>query len=89
MEDTDKRYSCELEQYTDTYMNRTITANGNYLCVQWSEHPVHVYKRVQPDEQIHPFTDQIEHEGTAYRLEYIVDEKEHATPRREQVLYSD
>jgi hypothetical protein len=78
----DKYYIYETEESIDRYAGMHVQENGQYLCVRWWEHPLHVYKLIQPGEYIHPFTQQIEHNGKSYRLEFIEDEKEHATSRR-------
>jgi hypothetical protein len=65
----------------DPYAGRSIAENGEYLCVQWGDHPVHVYRRIRPGDHVHRYTDQIEHNGAGYQLELIMDEKEHATRR--------
>ncbi len=72
-------YVCEGEESVDPYANMRVAVNGDYLCVQWSEHPVHVYRRVRQGESVHRFTDQMEHAGHRYQLAWIEDEKEHAT----------
>ncbi len=84
MQDSDKYAKHDVydfEEGVPPYESMQVTEYGDYLCVQWSEHPVHVYKLIQPDEAIHPFTDRIEHNGRSYRLECIEDEKEHGTTR--------
>jgi hypothetical protein len=65
----------------DPYAGRTIAENGEYLCIQWGDHPVYVYRRIRPGDHVHRYTDQVEHNGAGYQLERIVDEKEHATRR--------
>lgn len=70
---------CTDEEYNDPYASRNVAQHGDYLRVQWEQHPAHIYKRVQPGEQVHPYTDQIEHDGANYRLEWIEDEQEFAT----------
>lgn len=79
MSEDHKYYHDEWQECTDPYASMNVAENGDYLCVQWSEHPMHVYKRVQPGERVHPYTDQFEYNGQSYRLELIVDEKEFAT----------
>jgi hypothetical protein len=81
MFDPDKYRYDEIDETRSPYADMQVIEQGNYLCVQWSDHPVHVYKRVQPGERVHPFTERIEHNGRDYRLELIDDEKEHATAR--------
>jgi hypothetical protein len=77
------QYQYESEESAERYAGMHVSEHGDYLCIQWWEHPVHVYKRLQPDERVHPFTSQVEYQGKQYRLEWIEDEKEHATsPRR-------
>jgi hypothetical protein len=77
----DKTYVYETEEDISPYTGMQISENGNYLCVRWSEHPVYVYKLMQPGEQVHPYTCQFEYNGKTYRLDSIQDEKEHATSR--------
>lgn len=50
--------------------------NGDYLCVQYWEHPVHVYKRVSPGKDLHPATARVEHDGALYGLAWIEEDKE-------------
>jgi hypothetical protein len=77
------RYAfCETEESAERYAGMQVSEHGDYLCIQWWEHPIHVYKLIQPGERIHPFTHQVVHNGKSYRLEWIEDEKEHATPRK-------
>ncbi len=51
----------------------SITENGSYLCIQCSEHPVHIYQLVESDEHVHPAVQQIEHNGRQYKLTWIED----------------
>lgn len=53
----------------------TITANGEYLCVQNIHSSRYVYKVVNQTEEVHPAVEKIEHEGRLYRLEWIEDEQ--------------
>jgi hypothetical protein len=52
-----------------------ITEHGPYLHVQYCEHPVHIYKRVEPGAKVHPFVERIGHNGHTYRLVAIEDDK--------------
>lgn len=58
---------------------KRVVQNGEYLCVQYWEHPLHVYKLVQPGRALHPNTPRTEHEGKVYGLVWIEDDKEHGT----------
>lgn len=53
----------------------TITEMGEYLCVQSSEHPVHVYRVTDQAESVHPAITCMEHNGRVYKLAWIEDEK--------------
>lgn len=67
------------EEYTDPNEGKTVVQNGEYLCVQYWEHPIHVYKLVQPGKDLHPCTPRTEYEGKVYGLAWIEDDKEHGT----------
>lgn len=72
-------YYNQWEEPHDPFADRRIEVNGAYLIVQWSEHPPHIYRAMQPGEQTHYAVDQIEHEGQNYSLMWIEDDKEHST----------
>lgn len=76
---SDKRYLHQWEERPDPFADRRIEENGNYLCVQWSNHPLHVYRQMQPGEAVHQAVATLEHNGSRYCLMWIVDEQEHAT----------
>jgi hypothetical protein len=63
------------DEFTDPTEGKQVLANGDYLCVKYWEHPIHVYKRVQSGQQLHPFTDRMEHNGQLYGLAWIEDDK--------------
>lgn len=63
------------DEMTDPNEGKQILENGDYLCVSYWEHPVHVYKLVSSDRQLHPFTARLEHEGKIYGLAWIEDDK--------------
>jgi len=48
---------------------------GTYLRVQYCEHPTHIYRLLQPGEEVSPYTPQIEHSGKVYRLAWTQDDK--------------
>lgn len=48
---------------------------GDYLRVQSSEHPVHIYRVTDATDPIHPAIARIEHNGRTYALAWIEDEK--------------
>lgn len=52
-----------------------ITENGDYLRVQYAEHPIHIYKRVDADAELHPCVGRIGHNGNVYGLVTIEDDK--------------
>lgn len=52
-----------------------ITEHGSYLCVQYCDHPVHIYKLVEPDDKLHPAIERIGHNGNVYGLVAIEDDK--------------
>jgi hypothetical protein len=80
MREADKRYFGEADECSAAYADDvTIVERGDYLCIQWCDHPLYVYKRIRPGERIHHCIDRVEHNGRSYRLEFIQDEKEHAT----------
>jgi hypothetical protein len=72
-------YSYGWDEQPDPFADRQIASHGKYLCVQWSDHPLHVYRQIEPGAQVHPAVDQIEYQGQSYYLDWIDDEKEHAT----------
>lgn len=52
-----------------------ITEQGEYLCVQSSEHLVHVYQRVGTAEPVAASIAQMQHNGSTYKLAWIEDEQ--------------
>ncbi|MCG8347738.1 MAG: hypothetical protein MI924_08160 [Chloroflexales bacterium] len=64
------------EEYFDPDEGKKVLQNGDYLCVQYWEHPVHVYKRVSPGKDLHPATARVEHDGALYGLAWIEEDKE-------------
>jgi hypothetical protein len=79
MKDPAKYDAYVSEEGISPYDGMQVTEHGDFLCVQWSEHPPHIYRRIRPGDKVHRFTDRMEHDGKVYQLEYIEDEKEHAT----------
>lgn len=79
---TDRYYVEDAQEGANPYAGMQLAEHGAYLCVQWGENPVYVYKRIEPGEAIHPCITQMEYNGQGYRLECVEDEKEHATSRR-------
>jgi hypothetical protein len=53
----------------------TVTEQGDYLCVQTTNHPLYVYRLVGTEEHLHPSVARMEHNGNLYKLEWIEDEK--------------
>ncbi len=78
MKDPAKRYY-ETDEILTPFDQMNVQERGDYLCVQWSEHPAHIYRRIRPGDKVHRFTERFEYEGKVYQLEWIDDEKEHAT----------
>lgn len=54
-----------------------VSEHGEYLRVQYCEHPVYVYKLVESERNLHPFTACIEHKGAVYGLAWMEDDKEY------------
>jgi hypothetical protein len=52
-----------------------VVAQGDYLCFQTADHPVHVYQLVANGEPVHPAIAQMEHNGRMYKLAWIEDDK--------------
>jgi len=58
-----------------TLENTWIVEQGNYLCIHEAGFPLHVYRLIGANEEIHPTVAQLEHNGRSYRLELIEDDK--------------
>jgi hypothetical protein len=54
-----------------------VTEQGDYLCIQPSGHPLHVYQRIGEHEglSLHPAVARLEHNGHTYKLAWIEDER--------------
>lgn len=65
----------DFEEHVDPSEGVTIAENGEYLCVTFWEHPLHVYKVVSTDEAVHPSVARMEHNGKIYKLAWIEDDK--------------
>lgn len=65
-----------FDESDDVDDGKKVVLNGDYLCIQYDEHPLHVYKRVAPGEEPHPFIARAEHDGQVYRLAWIEEDKE-------------
>ncbi len=65
-----------FDEYTDPHEGFKVVENGDYLCVQCWEHPVHVYKLVPPGKELHRSIARTEYNGRVYGLAWIEDEKE-------------
>ncbi len=66
----------DYDELVDMSDGVNITENGDYLCIQYADHPLHVYRRVPPGKKLHPSIACAEHNGTLYSLDRIEDEKE-------------
>lgn len=66
-------YEEEIANLND---GKQISQQGNYLCVQYWNHPRHVYKLVSPGQNLHPHTSRVEHAGKLYGLAWIEEDKE-------------
>jgi hypothetical protein len=58
-----------------SYEGPDVTERGNFLCVQSAQQPLHVYRRVETDEQVHPAVEQVVHNGVTYKLAWIDDDQ--------------
>ncbi|NJN65558.1 MAG: hypothetical protein HC884_02015 [Chloroflexaceae bacterium] len=52
-----------------------MTEQGDYLCIQPSGHPLHVYQRVGDCECLHPSVARLEYNGHTYKLAWIEDDR--------------
>lgn len=65
----------DFEEMLDPREGVKVIENGEYLCVQYWEHPAHIYKMVPAEKQLHPFTARTTYNGKIYALAWIEDEK--------------
>jgi hypothetical protein len=52
-----------------------ITVNGDYLCVEGSGQPRHIYRRVPPGSPLHPMVSRTVHDGELYGLVWVEDDE--------------
>lgn len=74
-------YQYESDDHYNECLNERchISVHGDYLRVQYDEHPAYIYHLMQPGAALHPFTDTIGYEGKQYSLAWIEDEREYGT----------
>jgi hypothetical protein len=67
---------CDYERQDQDFNERMkITQNGEYLRVQYCEHPVHIYKLLGANGDLHPCIERFDHNGNMYGLVAIEDDK--------------